>query len=93
MNMVEKLARAYCVTGDPVFQYDMEGQVGAELRALYIEKARAGLVALLEPDDTMIAAGEAKGGRAWDYTGDTKVVNPELGFRAMIQAALDEATP
>lgn len=92
MTMIEKMARA-------IAQVDHNGRIAGEGywrdadtgSGHHIKQARAALAMMLEPSAAMIAAGEEKGGRAWDYTGSTRVVNPDLGFRAMIQAALEEA--
>lgn len=96
MTMIENIARAISKSDGAQTIDDMAKeafqQSPAGTNARTLRHARIALTALLEPSDEIVKAGEAKGGHAWDYTGSTMVVNPKLGFQAMIQAALDEPT-
>lgn len=55
--------------------------------------ARAAIEAMREPDEAVVAAGVAAGGKAYEYTSDTDVCHPAPAWKAMIDAALSEIEP
>lgn len=97
-TMVEKMARAMCLADgkDPEADWRYTGQVmlavaveHPETWRTYIRRAKAALLALMEPTEGMVEEGMAHCYDG-DGDGDCERPNERAIFTAMIQAAIDE---
>lgn len=85
-EMIEKVALA--IYGEVALK-----GVGDDVRKTMMGVARAAVEAMREPTQAMQAAGEAAGGKAYEWTGDSIVFHAANSWPAMIDAALQDETP